>query len=71
MCEVRRGTNGQNTLPKYMAMSGLRKDSIDQGTGKYLQTRINQSYIYHPQGRHTHDQMYDKAWMPTKYIADL
>jgi hypothetical protein len=45
MCEVERGTDGGNTLPEYMETSGIRKEFVDQGTMKYPQTFIKQSYI--------------------------
>jgi hypothetical protein len=51
MCEVRRGTNGQNTLQKLMVTSGIRKELKDQGTSEYLQSDIKDDSTYRPSPR--------------------
>jgi hypothetical protein len=48
MCEVIRETDGQNTLRKFMVMSGIMNDLGDQGTGEYLQSDIKDERIYIP-----------------------
>jgi hypothetical protein len=70
MYEVKRGTDGQNRLRKFMVMSGIRKELGDQGTNEYPESYIKSTYIDHPRGRHTHTQKRDKAWLPTQYTTD-
>jgi hypothetical protein len=48
---------------------GLRKEIISRN--QEVPTNRHQPIIYidHPQGRHTHAQMYEKEWLPTQYTV--
>jgi hypothetical protein len=51
MYEVKRGTDGGNTLWKFMVTSGIMKELEDQGVSEYLQSDIKDESIYKPSPR--------------------